>query len=330
MKQRQSTTLLTVLLRRLRARFTLVRLAISATTTLQFIARDTAGNTSTPVAATYTINIPDTTAPVLTITPAATFSDTQTVTMSATDANSYTIWYTVDGTDPTTSGTKVQYASPITLTATTTVKAYAVDSANNASAVQTVTYTKQAAAVTLVSDDFNRADASTLGTTPTGSKAWNGGLQIIGNQAGVATALTGSSGTTSAYEYLDAGVSDNIELSMDLVVSGAFSSNIVGLMFRFSDSNHHYAFGCRGSDQTIGIWAVGATGVSVPLNKTVNMQGTHSLKVRIQNSVITCYVDGVQQIQFTDSSPLTTNTKHGILLYNTTVPKVDNFVIKAI
>jgi hypothetical protein len=33
-------------------------IAISATTTLQFIAKDTAGNTSTPVAATYTINIP--------------------------------------------------------------------------------------------------------------------------------------------------------------------------------------------------------------------------------------------------------------------------------
>ncbi|WP_162927797.1 chitobiase/beta-hexosaminidase C-terminal domain-containing protein [Bacillus sp. Y1] len=118
-------------------------ISISATTTLQFIARDTAGNQSTPVAATYTINLPDTTAPTLTITPAATFSDTQTVTMSANETA--TIWYTVDGSDPTTSGTRVQYTTAVTLTATTTVKAYAVDSANNASAVQTVTYTKQTA-----------------------------------------------------------------------------------------------------------------------------------------------------------------------------------------
>jgi hypothetical protein len=116
-------------------------ISISATTTLQFIGKDTAGNTSTPVAATYTINIPDTTAPVLTITPAATFTTNQTVTMSTNETA--TIWYTVDGSDPTTSGTKVQYSSPVTLTATTTVKAYAVDSSNNASAVQTVTYTKQ-------------------------------------------------------------------------------------------------------------------------------------------------------------------------------------------
>jgi hypothetical protein len=118
-------------------------ISVSTTKTLKYFAVDTAGNQSTVQTNVYTINIPDTTAPVLTITPAATFSSTQTVTMSATDASSYTIWYTVDGTDPTSSGTKVQYTTPITLSATTTVKAYAVDSANNASAVQTVVYTKQ-------------------------------------------------------------------------------------------------------------------------------------------------------------------------------------------
>jgi hypothetical protein len=118
-------------------------ISISSTTSLQFIGKDAVGNVSTPVAATYTINIPDTTAPVLTITPAATFTNTQTVTMSVNETA--TIWYTVDGTDPTTSGTKVQYSTPVTLSATTTVKAYAVDTAGNSSVVQTVTYTKNAA-----------------------------------------------------------------------------------------------------------------------------------------------------------------------------------------
>jgi hypothetical protein len=117
---------------------------ISSTTTLQYIGRDSAGNTSAPVVSTYTINIPvDTTAPVLTITPAATFTDTQTVIMSTNEMA--TIWYTLDDTDPTISGTRLQYSAPLTLTATETVKAYAVDSANNASPVQTVTYTKQTA-----------------------------------------------------------------------------------------------------------------------------------------------------------------------------------------
>jgi hypothetical protein len=105
-------------------------------------AKDAANNTASGTSVTVTTSAPvDTTAPVLTITPAATFTDTQTVTMSTNETS--TIWYTRDDSDPKTSGTKVQYTAPLTLTETDTIKAYAVDSANNASSVQTVTYTKQ-------------------------------------------------------------------------------------------------------------------------------------------------------------------------------------------
>jgi hypothetical protein len=107
-------------------------------------AKDGANNTASGTSVTVTTSAPaDTTAPVLTITPATTFTDTQTVTMSTNETA--TIWYTLDDSDPVTSGTRLQYTSPLTLTATDTIKAYAVDSANNASAVQTVTYTKETA-----------------------------------------------------------------------------------------------------------------------------------------------------------------------------------------
>jgi hypothetical protein len=112
-------------------------------------AKDSVGNTasgSTPLLqSTLAADVEppaDTTAPVLTITPAGTFTDTKTVTMSTNETA--TIWYTLDDSDPITSGTRVQYTVPLTLTETDTVKAYALDSANNASSVQTVTYTKQA------------------------------------------------------------------------------------------------------------------------------------------------------------------------------------------
>ena len=82
----------------------------------------------------------DTTPPVLTITQGGTFTDTQTVTMT-TNENA-TIYYTLDGTEPTTSSPV--YSAPLTLTDTTTVKAFARDPAGNESAVQTVTYTKTA------------------------------------------------------------------------------------------------------------------------------------------------------------------------------------------
>jgi hypothetical protein len=117
-------------------------LTASTQYTFNVKAKDAANNVASGASITVTTSAPvDTTAPVLTITPAATFTDTQTVNMSTNETA--TIWYTLDDTDPTTSGTKLQYTAPLTLTATDTIKAYAVDSANNASAVQTVTYTKQ-------------------------------------------------------------------------------------------------------------------------------------------------------------------------------------------
>jgi hypothetical protein len=120
-------------------------LSLSVTTTLKAFARDTAGNSSAIQTVTFTKDVTaptDTTAPILTITAPATFTDTQTVNMSVNEAGS-TIYYTIDGTEPKTSGTKMEYTSPLTLTATVTVKAYAVDTAGNQSGVQTVTYTKQ-------------------------------------------------------------------------------------------------------------------------------------------------------------------------------------------
>lgn len=124
--------------------FNVTGLTASTAYTFSVRAKDGANNVASGTSVTTTTLAPaDTTAPILTITPAATFSDTQTVTMTANETA--TIWYTVDGADPTTSGTRVQYTTAVTLTATTTVKVYAVDSANNASAVQTVTYTKQTA-----------------------------------------------------------------------------------------------------------------------------------------------------------------------------------------
>jgi hypothetical protein len=140
-------------------------LAISATTTLKAFARDTTGNESAVQTVTYTLDDAppaDTTAPVLTITPAATFTDTQTVNMSTNETA--TIWYTLDDSDPKTSGTKLQYTGSLTLTTTDTIKAYAVDSANNASAVQTVTYTKEVPADTTAPNPVTGLTAGTAGS----------------------------------------------------------------------------------------------------------------------------------------------------------------------
>ncbi|MCH3915901.1 MAG: chitobiase/beta-hexosaminidase C-terminal domain-containing protein [Spirochaetia bacterium] len=67
-----------------------------------------------------------------------TFSDTQSVTMTSTSGA--TIYYTTDGTTPTTSSSHVTSGGSITLSATTTVKAMAVKSGIANSSVASTTY----------------------------------------------------------------------------------------------------------------------------------------------------------------------------------------------
>ena len=82
--------------------------------------------------------------PVLSITPATTFkTDSFLVEMSAVAlSGTPTIYYTVDGSDPTVSTTKMTYTGALTIKGTTTVKAYA-ELNGTASAVQEATYTYQ-------------------------------------------------------------------------------------------------------------------------------------------------------------------------------------------
>ena len=82
--------------------------------------------------------------PVLSITPTTIYkTESLTVEMSATAlSGTPTIYYTLDGSDPTTSTTKKTYTSAFTISGTVTVKAYATLNGAN-SEVQEATYTYQ-------------------------------------------------------------------------------------------------------------------------------------------------------------------------------------------
>jgi hypothetical protein len=87
----------------------------------------------------------DTTAPIVSASPnGGTFTGSQNITLSANELA--TIYYTTNGTTPTTAS--AVYSSPILISATTTLKFFAKDAAGNSSAVQTVTSTLQAGADT--------------------------------------------------------------------------------------------------------------------------------------------------------------------------------------
>lgn len=96
---------------------------------IRVVAIDGAGNRSTPVTVNATTSAAaDTTPPTVTASPAGgTYSATQTVTLSSNETA--TIYYTLDGTVPTV-GSSV-YSSPISVTATETIKYLVVDTAGN-------------------------------------------------------------------------------------------------------------------------------------------------------------------------------------------------------
>ncbi len=113
----------------------------------------------------------DSTAPTLTISPTGgTFDARVDVNLSVNEQA--TVWYTTDGTDPTTSGTRTSLTNggKITFTSTTTLKAYAIDLAGNASSVATNTYTITTQTTTSFTSEGGTKDGytkalSTNGTT---------------------------------------------------------------------------------------------------------------------------------------------------------------------
>ncbi len=112
---------------------------ISVTTTLKFFSTDLASNSETVRTQTYTI---DTTAPNTTASPpGGVYSTAQDVSLTCNDGSGSgcdNIYYTTDGTTPTTSSSV--YSSPINIAVTTTLKFFAKDVAGNSESVQTQTY----------------------------------------------------------------------------------------------------------------------------------------------------------------------------------------------
>jgi hypothetical protein len=110
---------------------------LTASTTIKAIAVAPSYSQSAVASATYTINLPTAATPTFN-PPAGTYTQTGSVTISDTTPGA-TIYYTTNGTTPTTSSTK--YTSPVPITATTTFEAIAVATNYTQSAVGTATYT---------------------------------------------------------------------------------------------------------------------------------------------------------------------------------------------
>jgi glucosylceramidase len=114
-------------------------IAVSATTTVEAMAVASGYNNSAVASGTFTINLPAAATPTFSPAP-GTYTSAQSVTLSDTTTGA-SIYYTTDGTTPTTSSTLFSPSSPISVSTTTTIEAIAVASGYSPSAVATGTYT---------------------------------------------------------------------------------------------------------------------------------------------------------------------------------------------
>jgi hypothetical protein len=141
---------------------------VSANETLEAIAVET-GYTNSPVStAAYVINLVTLPAPTFSVA-AGTYGSTQSVTISDATAGT-TIYYTTNGTTPTTASTV--YSGAVSVSATETLEAIAVESGYTTSPVATASYTIATGLTTYVNYAAGKVSASTLalnnGATVTG------------------------------------------------------------------------------------------------------------------------------------------------------------------
>ncbi len=114
---------------------------ISSDTTLKFMAVDTCGNQSDTVTEVYYIDTEGPTSLVASPAGGSYCTTPVTVTLTASDG---TIYYTLDGSGPTTSSPV--YAGPIDIIVDTTLKAIAADQCGNLSGIIAEVYTIDAVA----------------------------------------------------------------------------------------------------------------------------------------------------------------------------------------
>jgi hypothetical protein len=156
-------------------------LTASSTETIKALATASGMTTSGTASATYTIESQVATP---TFSPAAgSYSSAQTVSISTTSPAPTTIYYTTNGSTPTTNSTV--YSAPITVSSTETVKAYATKSGYFDSNVATAAYT--------IGSGGDGGIGLGNGFTA-GSMVLNGNATISGN----ALSLTTTNGTFQA------------------------------------------------------------------------------------------------------------------------------------
>jgi hypothetical protein len=192
------------------------------------------GFASSPVASgTYVINLPAAATPTFSPAP-GTYGTTQSVALADTTAGA-SIYYTTNGTTPTSSSTLYTPGTPIPVGSSMTIKAIAVASGFATSPVASGTYvinTGTTIAVPL------SGSATVVGIANNGSAVPSGGLDI-GGHAYSAT-LLGSSLTWNGntYSFGSAGIADAVSnITLPLPAGNYTTLSLLGTGVKGNQAN---------------------------------------------------------------------------------------------
>ena len=189
-------------------------ITVTSSETINAIAVAAGYSQSTVAAATYIINFPPAASPMF--SPAAgTYTSTQTVTIS--DATSgATIYFTTDGSMPTTSST--QYNSPIAVSSSETLSAVAVAAGYSQSTVAAAVYTITPPAATptysVAAGNYTSTQSVTISDATSGATIYY--------------TTNGSTPTTSSSQYSGAISVSSSETINAIAIASGYSQSAVG------------------------------------------------------------------------------------------------------
>ena len=144
-------------------------IAIGSTTVLRAIGTKSGMGTSAMMSATYTLNV-NVTAPTASPT-GGTYNDVQSVTLSTTTSGA-SIYYTLDGSTPTSAST--QYTAPISITASSTLRAIATKAGLDDSTIMSATYTLTVStpSASVAAGTYNDVQSVTLSSATSGASIY--------------------------------------------------------------------------------------------------------------------------------------------------------------
>ncbi|MCM3736457.1 chitobiase/beta-hexosaminidase C-terminal domain-containing protein [Bacillus cytotoxicus] len=292
-------------------------------------AKDAAGNiaSGTSVNVTTTNTIPtDTTPPIVSANPSGgTFTSTQSVVLSVNETA--TIYYTTNGTTPTTSSPI--YNAPIIVSTNMMIKFFAKDTAGNSSVVQTAAYTINETPSNpgdvLFYDTFNRADSTSLGASDSGHtwtdyKSINGTI-TLGIRGGMAymSGGTWASAATKFRRFTTVPITTNnfvLEVQTKSLPQGSGDSLGICIRMPVIDGDMIYLL-----KPAISVPSGKYSLAKIPYGNNVNTIGqSTSLAgeddlVRIEHrsdGSIKVYINDVLEISANETLALNTNTRVGI------------------